>query len=128
MLAQAMRPKWVCGSTAMHIDRRSRHPPGGPQRPFFPQRKITTGVGVIDVQATAGCGSTGDDVAESFSSKICRLSAQTRAWKNDVPGCNLKGVSTAHFSEALAALVGPQAEGLSASTVTRLKQVWEQDN
>ena len=29
------------------------------------------------------------------------------------------------FSEALAALVGPEAKGLSASTITRLKEVWQ---
>src|SRR5205085_7574026 len=31
------------------------------------------------------------------------------------------------FSEALAALLGPHAPGLSASTVTRLKAVWEDE-
>jgi transposase-like protein len=39
----------------------------------------------------------------------------------------LKGISTGDFSEALAALLGPEAPGLSASTVTRLKSVWEQE-
>jgi transposase-like protein len=36
-------------------------------------------------------------------------------------------VSTGDFSEALAALLGPEAKGLSASTVTRLKGIWEQE-
>jgi len=39
----------------------------------------------------------------------------------------LKGVSTGGFSEALAALLGPDAPGLSASTITRLKSIWEQE-
>jgi transposase-like protein len=39
----------------------------------------------------------------------------------------LKGVSTGDFSEALKALVGPACPGLSATTVTRLKSVWEQE-
>jgi len=39
----------------------------------------------------------------------------------------LKGVSTGGFSEALAALLGPDAPGLSASTITRLKTIWEQE-
>jgi putative transposase len=30
-----------------------------------------------------------------------------------------------NFNEAFAALVGPQAKGLSATTVTRLKAVWQ---
>ncbi len=36
----------------------------------------------------------------------------------------LKGISTGDFSEALAALLGPDAEGLSSSTITRLKAAW----
>ena len=36
-------------------------------------------------------------------------------------------MSTGDFGEALAALVGPDARGLSAGTVTRLKAVWEQE-
>jgi len=38
-----------------------------------------------------------------------------------------KGISTGDFSEALAALLGTEAPGLSASTVTRLKSVWEEE-
>ena len=38
-----------------------------------------------------------------------------------LPWLYLKGISTGDFSEALAALLGPDAPGLSASTITRLK-------
>jgi transposase-like protein len=41
-----------------------------------------------------------------------------------LPWLYLKGISTGDFSEALAALLGPDAEGLSASTITRLKASW----
>lgn len=44
-----------------------------------------------------------------------------------IPWLYLKGVSTGDFSEALAALVGQDAPGLSATTVVRLKKVWEQE-
>jgi transposase-like protein len=44
-----------------------------------------------------------------------------------IPWLYLKGVSTGDFSEALAALVGKDASGLSAPTVGRLKTVWQQD-
>ena len=43
------------------------------------------------------------------------------------PWLYLKGISTGDFSEALQALLGPDARGLSATTITRLKAVWEQD-
>ena len=44
-----------------------------------------------------------------------------------LPWLYLKGVSSGEMGAALEVLVGPQAKGLSASTVTRLKQVWAQE-
>ena len=41
-----------------------------------------------------------------------------------LPWLYLKGISTGDFSEALASLMGPDADGLSASTITRLKATW----
>ena len=43
------------------------------------------------------------------------------------PWLYLKGISTGDFSEAMQALLGPAARGLSATTITRLKAVWEQN-
>ena len=40
-----------------------------------------------------------------------------------LPWLYLKGISTGDFSEALTALLGPDAPGLSATTITRLKAV-----
>src|SRR5215216_3865320 len=41
-----------------------------------------------------------------------------------IPILYLKGISTGDFAEALAALLGKDAPGLSASTIARLKEVW----
>ena len=41
-----------------------------------------------------------------------------------MPWLYLKGLSTGDFGEALAALLGPDAPGLTASTIARLKAVW----
>src|SRR5438309_9764549 len=41
-----------------------------------------------------------------------------------IPILYLKGVSTGDFAEALAALLGADAGGLSASTIARLKDAW----
>ena len=41
-----------------------------------------------------------------------------------VPILYLKGISTGDFEEPLAALLGKDAPGLSASTIARLKEVW----
>jgi putative transposase len=44
-----------------------------------------------------------------------------------LPWLYLKGISTGDFSEALAALLGPDAPDLSATTITRLKADWWDD-
>ena len=44
-----------------------------------------------------------------------------------VPWLYLKGVSSGEMGEALKVLVGPKAQGLSASTVSRLKRVWAEE-
>jgi hypothetical protein len=45
-----------------------------------------------------------------------------------IPVLYLKGVSTGNFAEALAALLGPDAGGMSASTVARLKEAWVEEH
>ena len=52
---------------------------------------------------------------------------QTRPLARLQPWLYLKGVSTGAFEEALRALLGPEAPGLSASTISRLKAAWEHD-
>lgn len=44
-----------------------------------------------------------------------------------IPALYLKGVSTNAFPEALAAILGEGAKGLSPSTIVRLKESWEAD-
>ena len=44
-----------------------------------------------------------------------------------IPWLYLKGISTGDFSEALAALLGPQASGLSATNIVRLKACWQEE-
>src|SRR4029079_15024725 len=50
---------------------------------------------------------------------------RTRSLEELIPWLYLKGVSTGDFSEALGAILGPEAPNLSATTVTRLKAAWE---
>jgi putative transposase len=45
-----------------------------------------------------------------------------------IPILYLKGVSTGGFAPALAALVGKDAPGLSATTIARLKEVWTDEH
>jgi len=67
----------------------------------------------------------GADV-ERFSSKILPpYLRKAKSVEELIPWLYLKGISTGDFQEALTALVGPDCPGLSATTVTRLKSVWE---
>ena len=52
------------------------------------------------------------------------LSAEDPQLGGLYPWLYLKGISTGGFGEALQALLGPEARGLSATTITRLKAVW----
>ena len=44
-----------------------------------------------------------------------------------IPALYLRGVSTGDFQEALEAILGPQAKGLSATNIVRLKEIWKQE-
>jgi putative transposase len=116
---------------------------------FCPTRTILTGVGPVEVtrprvhdrrvagrrrvELAPGETITQDVDAEGraverFASKILPpYLRKTQALEALIPWLYLKGVSTGGFSEALAALVGPQAAGLSATTITRLVSAWQKD-
>jgi len=49
---------------------------------------------------------------------------KTKSLEAALPWLYLKGVPSGEMGEALKVLVGPDAQGLSASTVSRLKQIW----
>ena len=94
----------------------------------MPTRSILTGIGLIEVTQPRVHDRRSEAERERFRSKILPLYLRkTRSIEELIPWLYLKGVSTGDFTEALQALVGPNAPGLSASTVTRLKGVWEQD-
>jgi hypothetical protein len=63
------------------------------------------------------------EAAERFDSKI--LPPYLR--KELIPWLYCKRISTGQLGEALAALLGPEAHGLSSSTTTRLKGIRQQE-
>jgi transposase-like protein len=95
---------------------------------FLPRRKIATGVGQVEVQQPRVRDRRSADQAEPFTSKILPpYLRKTKSIEELIPWLYLKGVSTGDFGDALKALVGPECPGLSATTVTRLKTVWEEE-
>jgi len=91
----------------------------------LPQRTILTGIGPVEVKQPRVQDRRPAEQREKFSSTILPpYLRKTKSIEELIPWLYLKGVSTGDFSEALAALLGADAKGLSPNTVTRLKAVW----
>lgn len=88
-------------------------------------RTVVTGVGPIDVTLPRVHDRRCADERERFTSNILPpYLRKAKSVEELIPWLYLKGVSTGDFNEALSALLGPNCPGLSASTVTRLKDIW----
>jgi transposase-like protein len=93
-----------------------------------PARTLTTGLGPVAVQPPRVPDRRPPEQREKFRSAIGPpYLRKTRSVAERIPWLYLKGVRTGDFSEARAALLGPDAKGLSASTVPRLKGSGEQE-
>src|SRR4029077_5307202 len=98
----------------------------------LPEREVMTGIGPVAVRQprVRDCeAAAGDPGRIRFTPAILppyvRRSNSVEAL---LPLLYLKGISTGDFSEALAALFGKDAVGLSASTIGRLKEVWQDEH
>src|SRR5262249_37738648 len=96
----------------------------------LPEREIMTGIGPVTVR----CPRVRDRVGKGaerirFSSAILPPYARrAKSLEGLIPVLSLKGISTGDFEEALIALLGKDAGGLSASTISRLKEVWAEEH
>ena len=96
----------------------------------LPEREIMTGIGPVAVR----CPRVRDRVGEGaerirFSSAILPPYARrSKSLEVLIPVLYLKGVATDDFEEALIALLGKDAGGLSASTISRLKEAWAEEH
>ena len=95
---------------------------------YLPERTVQTGLGSVAVKKPRVRDRRPAEEREQFESSILpRYLRRTKSMEELLPWLYLKGVSTGDFSEALKALVGSDAPGLSATTITRLKSTWEQE-
>jgi len=91
---------------------------------YQPERTIQTGIGDVPVKAPRVRDREG---TIKFSSNILpRYLRRTQSIEELLPWLYLKGLSTGDFSSALTALLGREAPGLSAATISRLKEVWKE--
>jgi transposase-like protein len=96
---------------------------------YLPEREIQSAIGAVPVKMPRVRDRHADKSQRiRFSSSILPpYLRRTKSMKELIPWLYLKGVSTSDFSEALAALVGKDAPGLSSASVSRLKTIWQQE-
>ena len=92
----------------------------------LPERSLQTGLGPITVKVPKVRSRTGEPVT-FHSALVPPYVRKTKTLEAALPWLYLKGISSGEMGAALKVLVGPEAEGLSASTVSRLKQAWAQE-
>ena len=93
---------------------------------YQPERAIQTGMGPVTVKIPKVRSRTGEPVTFR-SALVPPYVRKTKSLEASLPWLYLKGVSSGEMGETLKLLVGPESEGLSASTVSRLKQVWKEE-
>ena len=132
LLAQAVEAE-VAEFISKHADRKTED---GLQRVVrhghLPEREVMTGIGPVAVrQPRVRDREAAADPANRirFTPAILPPYARrSRSLEVLIPILYLKGISTGDFEEALAALLGKDAPGLSASTIARLKEVWIEEH
>ncbi len=94
---------------------------------YLPKRTVQTGIGDVDIKVPK--------VRDRRSKGACFNSSllppylkRARSMDELIPWLYLKGVSTGDYQQALSALLGEDAKGLSANTVSRLKSKWADEH
>lgn len=91
----------------------------------LPERDVMTGIGPVSVKVPR-VRDRGDEAEKiRFTSSILPpYLRKAKSIEELLPWLYLKGISTGDFQEALTALLGPNAAGLSSTTISRLKADW----
>lgn len=92
----------------------------------LPERELQTGIGPVTVKVPKVRSKDGTPVL-FHSALVPPYVRKTASLEASIPWLYLKGISTGEMGEALKMLLGPAAEGFSASTVSRLKQIWSDE-
>lgn len=97
----------------------------------LPERAVMTGIGAVNVRQprVRDRDPGGEGARIRFRPSILPPYARrSKSLEVLLPILYLKGVSTGDFGDALAALLGKDAPGLSASNVARLKDIWADEH
>jgi putative transposase len=126
LLAQAIEVE-VALLFAQYADRRD---PQGRQalvrNGSLPERDVQTGMGTVRVQVPRVRDRSGAGI-RLHTALLPPSIRRSKSLEALLPWLSLQGVATGDFSEALQALVGPEAPGLSPATISRLQQSWHEE-
>ncbi|MBN1009221.1 transposase, partial [Amphritea pacifica] len=93
----------------------------------LPERTVQTGIGDVEIKVPKVRDRSGTGIR--FNSNLLPpYLKRARSVEELLPWLYLKGISTGDFQESLTALLGNQAKGLSANTITRLKGKWLEEH
>jgi putative transposase len=90
----------------------------------LPERDLVTGVGPIKIRQPRVRHREGGSFSSQILPKYMRRVPSIDAL---IPALYLKGISSGDFTEALSAILGEKAAGLSATNIVRLKAGWEEE-
>jgi transposase-like protein len=94
----------------------------------LPEREVMTGIGPVVVRQPRvrdrAAAADGPDRFRFTPAILPPYMRRSKSIETLLPILYLKGISTGNFSEALAALLGQDAAGLSPTAIARLKEGW----
>ncbi len=88
-----------------------------------PERAVQTGIGPVTVKIPKVRSKVGKPVTFR-SALVPPYVRKSKSIEAALPWLYLKGISTGEMEDALKALLGPDATGFSAKTISRLKKQW----
>ena len=132
LLAQAVEAE-VAAFLSQHCNLKTE---AGQQRVVrhghLPEREVMTGIGPVIVKQPRvrdrGAGEDADGRIRFSPAILPPYARRSKSLDVLLPHLYLRGISTGDFTDALAALLGRDAPGLSASTIARLKEVWADEH
>ncbi len=93
---------------------------------YLPEREILTGIGPVSVRVPKVRDRSGTRI-KFTSALVPPYLRRARSVEEVLPWLYLKGISTGDMQEALEALLGQEAKGLSPGAISRLKARWEDE-
>jgi putative transposase len=98
----------------------------------LPEREVMTGIGPVAVRQPRvrdrGAGADAPERIRFTPTILPPYARRSKSLEVLLPILYLKGISTGDFEEALSALLGKEAPGLSPSTISRMKEFWTDEH